>query len=409
MNDLIYIMAGIAVCSLLIMLLVMLLLFAAHRLIPHGRVKLNINDGERELNVTPGTSLLSTLAGEKIFIPSACGGGGTCGMCKCKVTEGGGDRLPTEMDLVSKAEARDGIRLACQLKVKEDLKMKIPSHVLEIRKQICTVRSNRNLSPFIKELILDLPEGETLDFRAGGYVQVDVPPYVHLPYSSFDIDEEHQNNWARAGVDMHVAHNPELCYRAYSIANDPSENDHVMLNIRIAPPPDPRHPPGICSSYLFNLRPGDQLTMAGPYGDFFAQETEREMCFIGGGAGMAPMRSHIVDQLRRIGTERKITYWYGARSRSDLFYVDEFEQLAREFPNFSFYVALSAPSPDDIWSGPIGFIHQVAFDEYLDTHPDPTEIEYYLCGPPMMLQCTKAMLNQLGVEPDMIRADDFGG
>ncbi len=409
MNSLIYIAASVVVFTLLIMLLVVLLMVAAKKLMPQESVKLSINDGDREINIKPGAPLLSSLASHKIFLPSACGGGGTCGMCKCKVVEGGGELLPTEAGHVSKAEAKDGYRLACQLKVKENLKLAIPQEILEIRKYTCTVRSNDNVATFIKELVVELPKGVRLDFRAGGYIQVDVPAYKDLSYKSFDVAEQYRSDWNTLKLWDLVANSPEPCFRAYSMANYPLEDDIVMLNIRIAsPPPGTSYPPGVCSSYLFSLKPGDPITISGPYGEFFAKETDREMCFIGGGAGMAPMRSHIFDQLKRIKTDRKITFWYGGRSLRELFYVDEFEQFAKDHPNFSFHVALSDPLPEDNWTGPTGFIHQVVLRDYLDKHPDPTEIEFYLCGPPIMLKCVKDMAYDLGAEPDMIMADDFG-
>lgn len=408
-NPIIYIVASVAVFSLVILLLVILLMLAASKLMPQGDVKLDINEGDRELDVKPGTSLLNTLANNKIFLPSACGGGGTCAMCKCKVTEGGGDLLPTEAGQVTKAEAKEGYRLACQLKVKEPMKLDIPADILEIKKYNCTVRSNHNVATFIKELVVELPKGETLDFRAGGYIQIDVPEYKDLSYKNFDIEKQYHGDWDRFNLWDNVAHNDEACFRAYSMANYPDENDIIMLNVRIAsPPPGTEHPPGICSSYIFNLKPGDNITISGPYGEFFAQETEREMVFIGGGAGMAPMRSHIYDQLKRLNSNRKISFWYGGRSVTELFYMDEFKALEKEFPNFSLHIALSDPLPEDNWDGPTGFIHQVVLDHYLDKHEDPTEVEYYLCGPPIMLKCVKEMLDNLGVEPEMIMADDFG-
>ncbi|NLX24841.1 MAG: NADH:ubiquinone reductase (Na(+)-transporting) subunit F [Lentisphaerae bacterium] len=408
MDNLIYIIASVAVFTFIIMLLVVLLMIAAKKLVPQRLAKLSINNGDREVEVKPGASLLSALSEQKIFLPSACGGKGTCAMCKCKVVEGGGALLPTEAGQITKAEAKEGLRLACQLKVKEDLKLEIPQEILEIKKYACTVRSNDNVATFIKELVVELPEGVKLDFRAGGYIQIDVPAYKNLSYKSFDIAEAYRGDWDQLNQWDHVANNPEPCFRAYSMANYPLE-EIIMLNVRIAsPPPGTHYPPGVCSSYLFNLKPGDKITISGPYGEFFAKETNREMCFIGGGAGMAPMRSHIYDQLKRIGTNRKITFWYGGRSVRELFYVEEFEQLAREFPNFSFHIALSDPLPEDNWTGPVGFIHQVVLDEYLDQHPDPTEIEFYLCGPPIMLKCVKEMTYDIGVDPEMIMADDFG-
>ena len=408
-NPILYIVSSVIVFSFVIMLLVVMLMIAAKKLVPQGLARLNINEGGRELEVKPGASLLTALANQKIFLPSACGGGGTCAMCKCKVVEGGGELLPTEAGQVTKAEAKEGIRLACQLKVKQDLKLEIPQEILEIKKYECTVRSNDNVATFIKELVVELPKGQKLDFRAGGYIQIDVPAYRDLSYKSFDIAEEYRGDWDRFDQWSLVASNDEPCFRAYSMANFPLEDDIIMLNIRIAsPPPGTDYPPGVCSSYVFSLKPGDKITISGPYGEFFAKETDREMCFIGGGAGMAPMRSHIYDQLKRIGTDRRITFWYGGRSRRELFYVEEFEALEKAFPNFSFHIALSDPLPEDNWEGPTGFIHQVVLDQYLDKHEDPTEIEYYLCGPPIMLECVKNMVHELGVEPDMVMADDFG-
>jgi Na+-transporting NADH:ubiquinone oxidoreductase subunit F len=408
-NPITYILSSVAVFSFVIMMLVILLMVAAKKLVPQGLAKLDINEGNRELEVKPGSSLLSALSNEKIFLPSACGGGGTCAMCKCKVLEGGGELLPTEAGQVTKAEAKEGVRLACQLKVKEDMKLEIEPEILDIKKYECTVRSNENVATFIKELVVELPKGETLDFRAGGYIQIDVPAYKDLSYKSFDIAEEYREDWDKFDQWSLVANNDEPCFRAYSMANFPLEDDIIMLNIRIAsPPPGTNYPPGVCSSYVFNLKPGDKITISGPYGEFFAKDTDREMCFIGGGAGMAPMRSHIYDQLKRIKTDRKITFWYGGRSVRELFYVEEFEQLAKDHPNFSFHIALSDPLPEDNWDGPTGFIHQVVLDKYLDTHPDPAEIEYYLCGPPIMLKCVNDMVYELGVEPEMVMADDFG-
>jgi len=409
MENVTYIVSSVAVFTAVIMLLVILLMVAAKKLVPQGLAKLDINEGNRVLEVKPGSSLLSALAGQKIFLPSACGGGGTCAMCKCKVLEGGGELLPTEAGQVTKAEAKEGVRLACQLKVKEDLKLDIEPEILEIKKYECIVRSNHNVATFIKELVVELPKGQKLDFRAGGYIQIDVPAYKDLSYKSFEVEEEYRGDWDKFNQWDLVASNPEPCFRAYSMANYPLEDDIIMLNIRIAsPPPGTSYPPGVCSSYVFNLKPGDKITISGPYGEFFAKKTDREMCFIGGGAGMAPMRSHIYDQLKRIGTDRKITFWYGGRSVRELFYVEEFEQLAKDFPNFTFHIALSDPLPEDNWTGATGFIHNVVLKEYLDKHPDPTEIEFYLCGPPIMLKCVKDMANDLGVEPEMIMADDFG-
>ena len=404
-----YIVTSVVVFTVVIMALVTILMLAAKKLVPQGFAKLSINEGSREIDVKPGASLLTALSNEQIFLPSACGGGGTCAMCKCKVLEGGGELLPTEAGQVTKAEAKEGVRLACQLKVKEDMVLDIEPEILDIKKYECTVRSNENVATFIKELVVELPKGEKLDFKAGGYIQIDVPAYKGLEYKSFKIGAEYRDDWEQFNMFDLVADNDEDCFRAYSMANYPLEDDIIMLNIRIAsPPPGTEYPPGICSSYVFDLEPGDKITISGPYGEFFAQETDREMCFIGGGAGMAPMRSHIFDQLKRIKTDRKITFWYGGRSKRELFYMEEFQQLEKEFPNFSLHVALSDPLPEDNWEGSTGFIHQVCLDEYMDTHEDPTEVEFYLCGPPIMLKCVNEMVDELGVEPDMVRADDFG-
>lgn len=404
-----YIVTSVVVFTVVIMALVTILMAAAKKLVPQGFAKLSINEGSREIDVKPGASLLTALSNEQIFLPSACGGGGTCAMCKCKVLEGGGELLPTEAGQVTKAEAKEGVRLACQLKVKENMVLDIEPEILEIKKYECTVRSNDNVATFIKELVVELPKGEKLDFRAGGYIQIDVPSYKGLEYSNFEIGDEYKQDWEQFKMFDLVANNDEDCFRAYSMASYPLEDDIIMLNIRIAsPPPGTDYPPGICSSYVFDLKPGDKITISGPYGEFFAQETDREMCFIGGGAGMAPMRSHIFDQLKRIKSDRKITFWYGGRSKRELFYMEEFQQLEKEFPNFSLHVALSDPLPEDNWEGSTGFIHQVCLEEYLDKHDDPTEVEYYLCGPPIMLQCVNEMVDELGVEPDMVRADDFG-
>ena len=404
-----YIITSVVVFTVVIMALVTILMAAAKKLVPQGFAKLSINEGSREIDVKPGTSLLSALSNEQIFLPSACGGGGTCAMCKCKVLEGGGELLPTEAGQVTKAEAKEGVRLACQLKVKESMVLDIEPEILDIKKYECTVRSNENVATFIKELVVELPKGEKLDFRAGGYIQIDVPAYKDLEYKNFEIGDEYRQDWDQFKMFDLVANNDEDCFRAYSMASFPLEDDIIMLNIRIAtPPPGTDYPPGICSSYVFDLKPGDKITISGPYGEFFAQETEREMCFIGGGAGMAPMRSHIFDQLKRIKSDRKITFWYGGRSKRELFYMEEFEQLEKEFPNFSLHVALSDPLPEDNWEGSTGFIHQVCLEEYMDKHDDPTEVEFYLCGPPIMLQCVNEMVDELGVEPEMVRADDFG-
>ena len=367
-----------------------------------------INDDEsKSPSVPAGTNLMTAMANEGIFVPSACGGGGSCGMCKVKVLDGS-DPLPTELPHLSLNERKECVRLSCQVKVKDDIKIEVPDEIFSIQKFECEVISNHNVATFIKEFKVKLPEGMDLDFAAGGYIQIYIPPY-ELQYSEFDVEEEYRPDWdtfklwdIKAGCDEEV-------FRAYSMANYPEEKGIVMLNVRIAsPPPGMDVPAGIGSSYIFNLKPGDKVTLSGPYGEFFVQETEREMCFIGGGAGMAPMRSHIFDQLKKEQTNRKMTFWYGARSKREMFYDDEFKLLQEENDNFSYHVALSDPLPEDNWEGYKGFIHQVLLDEFLSKHEDPTDVEYYLCGPPIMLKCCMEMLDDLGVEKDMIRFDDFG-
>lgn len=405
--DVLFIFTSFAVVAGVVMILVLLLVLASKTLLPSGTVEIDINDGEKDLKVSPGTSLLSTLAANDIYLPSACGGAGTCAMCKCKVKEGGGDILPTEVGQVSKREAMEGIRLACQMKVKNDLKIDIPPEILEVKKFEGTVRSNRNVATFIKELVIDLPDDMELDFEAGGYIQIDIPEYK-ISFSEFDIEDEYRKDWEQNNLFDLSATNTEPCFRAYSMANCPAEKGMVILNVRIAtPPPGLNVPPGIASSHLFNLKPGDKVMMSGPFGDFFARDTDHEMVYVGGGAGMAPMRSHLFDLLKTKRTTRKISFWYGARSKREMFYDEEFKQLESEFPNFSYHVALSEPLPEDNWDGPVGFIHNVLFNEYLDNHPDPQECEYYLCGPPPMISAVNKMLYNLGVEEDMISFDDF--
>ncbi len=400
---------GVIFFTALILILVLLLNFAESKLLPKGDMTIEINeDPEKSLKVRPGGTLLQSLAANEIFIPSACGGGGTCAMCTCQVVEGGGDILPTETGHISRAKAKDNWRLACQVKIKNDIKIRIPDEIFNIQKWECTVRSNQNVATFIKELILELPEGETLDFRAGGYIQIDIPEY-QLDYSQFDVEEEYRPDWDKFNLWQYHAVNDEPIFRAYSMANHPAEGNIVMLNVRIASPPPnvPDAPPGIASSFIFNLKPGDKVMVSGPYGEFFAKETDREMLYIGGGAGMAPMRSHIFDLLKTQRTKRKVSFWYGARSLREMFYDDEFKALSEEFPNFSYNVALSEPLPEDNWEGPIGFIHQVIHDDYLSKHDDPTEIEYYMCGPPMMIDAVDKMLYDLGVDSEMIDYDKF--
>jgi Na+-transporting NADH:ubiquinone oxidoreductase subunit F len=405
--DILFILVSFAAVSLVVMLLVVAIVFASKSLLPGGSVKIEINDGERELEVSPGTSLLSVLGENDIYLPSACGGGGTCAMCKCKVSEGGGELLPTESGQITRREALDGYRLSCQLKVKNDLKIEIPPDILEVKKFEGTVVSNHNVATFIKELTIKLPPEVEIDFRAGGYIQIDVPEY-ELSFSEFDIADEYHPDWEKYQLFEIAARSDEPCFRAYSMASYPAERDIIILNVRIAtPPPGANVPPGVASSYIFNLKPGDKVVMSGPFGEFYARDTEREMVYVGGGAGMAPMRSHIFDLLKTKNSKRKISYWYGARSRREMFYDDEFKELEQKHPNFSYHVALSEPLPEDEWDGPVGFIHKVLLDEYLDQHPDPQEIEYYLCGPPPMIAAVKKMLHDLGVEPEMISYDEF--
>lgn len=405
--DPIFVLASTTVFTGVILLLVILLSFISSRLSPGGAATVDINDGKKVVEVDTGQSLLSALAAKSIFIPSACGGGGTCAMCKCKVLEGGGEILPTEIGFIKKPDQRDGVRLACQVKVRQDMKIDLPEEVLEVKKWECTVRSNDNVATFIKELIVDLPEGEELDFKAGGYIQIDVPKYAN-GFKGFDVEEQYRSDWEKYGFFDLKSVNDDECFRAYSMANHPAEGNCVMLNVRIATPPfGTDAPPGICSSYIFGLKPGDKVMVSGPFGEFFMKDTDREIVFIGGGAGMAPMRSHIFDLFHTKKTDRKVSFWYGARSKREIFYEDDFRSIADENDNFMFHMALSDPLPDDNWTGYTGFIHEAVFKNYLDKHEDPTEIEYYLCGPPLMLNAVGKMLYDLGVEPEMIAYDEF--
>ena len=411
--DIFTIGVSIVVFLIIILMLVSILLYAKSKLLPSGEVTVNINN-ENDLVVEPGSTLLSTLGNNKILLPSACGGGGTCAMCRCQVTEGGGEILPTEKPYFSRKEQQANYRLACQVKVKQDMKIEIPAEVMGIKKWECEVVSNHNVATFIKEFVVKLPEGETLDFQSGGYIQIDVPK-IDVNFKDMDIEEEYHEDWDKFNMWDLKMKNPEATYRAYSMANHPAEGNIVMLNIRIATPPWDRAKnafmnvnPGICSSYIFTRKPGDKVTISGPYGEFFIKDTKREMMFIGGGAGMAPMRSHIFDQFKTHGTDRKATFWYGARSKREMFYEDEFRELEKEFPNFDFTIALSEPLKSDNWEGPVGFIHQVILDNYLKNHEEPEEIEYYLCGPPMMNDAVQKMLYDLGVPDEMIAFDDFG-
>ena len=401
---------GVLFFTLVIVGLVALLLVAKSRLLPGGAVEISINDDpDKTITTAAGGTLLSTLASSQIFIPSARGGQGTCGVCKCVVAEGGGSLLPTEVTHVSPKEAREGVRLTCQVKVKEDMKIELPAEVFDVQRWTCRVRSNHNVATFIKELILELPVGEEVPFRAGGYIQIECPPH-DLDYKNFEIEEEYREDWDKFDVWRYHSKVTEEVTRAYSMANYPDEKGIILLNIRVASPPPnlPNVPPGEMSSYTFNLKPGDEVVISGPFGEFFARPTESEMCFVGGGAGMAPMRSHIFDQFRRLHTDRKITFWYGARSLREAFYIDHFETIAKENPNFNWHLALSEPLEEDHWTGYTGFIHQVLYDNYLKDHPSPEEVEYYLCGPPMMIEACKKMLDDLGVEPESILFDDFG-
>ena len=403
--------SSIFVFSLIVLILVILLEVAGKKLLPQGDAKILINgDSEKSPIVKPGSSLLSSLASHSVFIPSACGGGGTCSQCKCQILTGGGDILPTEVSHFSRSEIKDNYRLACQVKVKGNMEIKIPDEIFSIKKWECTVRSNENVATFIKELVLELPKGEILDFQSGGYIQIDVPKY-EFKYSEFDIEEEYHEDWDNYKMWDLIAKNdnPEE-FRAYSMANHPAEGNIVMLNVRIAHPPPHQWdaPPGIASSYIFNLKPGDKVMISGPYGEFFIKDTDREMVYIGGGAGMAPLRSHLFHLFHTLKTGRTVSYWYGARSKREMFYDDHFKAIEKKFPNFSYNVALSDPMEEDNWEGYTGFIHQVVLDNYLSEHEDPTEVEYYMCGPPMMNKAAKGMLYDLGVEDEMIDFDDFG-
>lgn len=406
------ILLGVIMFTLIVLLLVVVILIARAKLVAQGNVSILINDDpDHSLSVPAGGKLLNKLADNNIFISSACGGGGTCAQCKVKVLEGGGDILPTEKSHISKREAKEGERLSCQVAVKQDMKIEVPPEVFSVKRWECTVRSNHNVATFIKELVVELPKGETIDFRAGGYIQIECPPY-EINFTDFDVEDEYKPDWDKYNLWRYKATNKEVVPRAYSMASYPEEKDIIMLNVRIAtPPPNASNdvPPGIVSTYIFNLKPGDKVMISGPYGEFFAKETDAEMVFIGGGAGMAPMRSHIFDQLKRIKSKRTMTYWYGARSKREMFYMEDFDSLQEQNDNFKWHIALSEPLPEDNWDGPVGFIHQVVLDNYLSKHPAPEDCEYYLCGPPMMNKAVLQMLDDLGVEPENIALDDFGG
>ena len=410
------IVLGVGMFTTVVLVLVAVILMAKSQLVAEGNAKIMINnDPDATISVPIGGKLLNTLADNKLFVSSACGGGGTCGQCKVHILEGGGEILPTERSHINRGEAREGCRLSCQVTVKGDMKIEVPEEVFSIKKWKCKVRSNYNVATFIKELVLELPEGEDVGFRAGGYIQIECPPHT-VDYRDFDIKaadgtERFKGTWDHFKVWDNISKVDETVFRAYSMANYPEEKGIIMLNVRVASPP-PRTtgiPPGKMSSWIFNLKPGDEVTISGPYGEFFAKDTKAEMIFIGGGAGMAPMRSHIFDQFKRIGTDRKVTFWYGARSLNEMFYVEDFDSIEREFDNFKWHVALSDPQPEDNWDGLTGFIHQVLYDEYLKDHPAPEDCEYYICGPPMMNAAIMKMLDDLGVEPENILYDDFGG
>ena len=399
---------GVGLFTAVVLILVFVILVARSKLVALGAVKVMVN-GEREVAIPVGSKLLGGLADADLFIPSACGGGGTCGQCRVRVMSGGGAILPTETSVINKRDAADHYRLACQVAVKQDMEVQVPDEVFGVKRYETTVVSNRNVASFIKELVVALPEGEELDFRAGGYIQIECPPH-DLKYTDFDIEEQFRDEWDKYNLWKYESHVKQTEMRAYSMASYPDEKTVIKLNVRIATPPPGRDvPPGIMSSWIFNLKPGDKAVISGPFGEFFAKKTDAEMVFIGGGAGMAPMRSHIFDQLKRKHSKRKISFWYGARSLREMFYAEEFDELAEKNENFKWHLALSEPQPEDNWTGLTGFIHQVLYDEYLSKHPAPEDCEYYMCGPPMMNTAVIKMLDSLGVPPENILLDDFGG
>lgn len=409
------VMASILVFLAIVLTLVAALLFARAKLTAVGKVNITINE-EKEVSVNPGGTLLSTLSENGIFLPSACGGGGTCAQCRCQVVEGGGSILATETDHFTRKEQQNNWRLGCQVKVREDMKIIVPEHVLGVKKWECTVVSNDNVATYIKEFVVKLPEGETLKFKSGGYIQIDVP-VIDVDFKDMKIGEEYRPEWEKYGMfNLHMK-NTEPTFRAYSMANHPAEGNIVMLNVRIATPPFDRVNggfqkvnPGICSSFIFSRKPGDKVTISGPYGEFFLKNNDNEMMFIGGGAGMAPMRSHLFHLFHTVQeSKKKVTFWYGARSWREVFYYEEFMDIQNRFPNFKFHLALSDPQPEDNWTGNKGFIHQVIYDQYLSKHDEPEEIDYYLCGPPMMNSAVNKMLYELGVPNENIAFDDFGG
>ncbi len=404
------IILGVVMFTGVVAVLVAVIVAARAKLVSTGNVTILIND-QKEISIAAGGKLLNALADEGIFVSSACGGGGTCAQCKVNVLEGGGDILATEKTHINKKAAREGCRLSCQVAVKQDMKIEVPPEVFETRKWRCKVRSNRNVATFIKELVLEVPDGDDVGFKAGGYIQIEAPPHK-LHYKEFDVEEEYREDWDNFNVWDNESIVDETVIRAYSMANYPGEKGIIMLNVRVASPP-PRSPkgtpPGKMSSFIFNLKPGDEVTISGPYGEFFIKDTPAEKIYIGGGAGMAPLRSHTFELFKNMNTDCKVSYWYGGRSVKELFYIDEFEELEAKHDNFKMHIALSDPVPEDNWTGLTGFIHQVLHDEYLENHPAPEDCEYYICGPPIMLKCVQDMLSQLGVEPENIAFDDFGG
>ena len=401
---------GVFMFTGIVLALVAVILQARSFLVPSGNVKITVND-QKTLEVPAGGKLLTALSSQGIFVSSACGGGGTCAQCKVNVLSGGGEILATETGHISKKDAREGCRLSCQVAIKQDMKIEVPPEVFETKKWRCKVKTNRNVATFIKEFVLELPEGEQVDFKAGGYIQIEAPPH-EIHYKDFAIEEEYHEDWDRFNIWQYVSKVEEPVVRAYSMANYPGEKGIIMLNVRVASPP-PRSPegtpPGKMSSYIFSLKPGDDVTISGPYGEFFINDSDSEMVYIGGGAGMAPLRSHIFELFKNLKTGRKVTYWYGGRSVRELFYIDHFREIEKDFPNFKFHIALSDPLPEDNWTGYVGFIHQVVLENALKDHPAPEDVEYYLCGPPMMNSAVFKMLDDLGVEPENIRFDDFGG
>ena len=403
------ILLGIIIFTAFVIALVFVIIGAKSKLVAEGDVEILIND-EKKIHVPAGSKLLTALADNGLFVSSACGGGGTCGQCKVKIHSGGGEILPTELSHITKREAAEGERLSCQVSVKHNMSIEVEDDVFGVKKWECTVKSNHNVATFIKELVLELPAGEEINYRAGGYIQIECPPHV-AKYSDFDVEERFRDDWDKFNLWRYVSEVKEPALRAYSMASYPEEKE-IMLNVRIATPPPGAPdsvPPGIMSSYIFNLKPGDKCIISGPYGEFYAKETDAEMVFVGGGAGMAPMRSHIFDQLRRLKSKRKMTFWYGARSKREMFYVEDFDMLAKENDNFEWHVALSDPLPDDNWDGYTGFIHNVLFEEFIKKHPAPEDCEFYMCGPPIMNTSVINMLLDNGVEPENIMLDDFGG